>query len=84
MQFGTANIPTQESFSLRVEEMVAREGEYGSYIESTSELMEELDLDPVDAKHLLSQTLIDKITHEAMSNNLLKVKNTTSSVFDFC
>ena len=72
-----------EEFSLEVENRVWSDKEEDSYIYHTAKYAEELEIDPEDVKRLISQSLLDKITHEAMSNKLLKIRNTTSSLLSF-
>jgi hypothetical protein len=74
---------TTEEFSLEVENRVWSDKDDDSYIYHTAKYIEELGLDAPEGKKLIGPALMDKIKNEAMAHNLLKEKNTTSSVFDF-
>jgi hypothetical protein len=74
---------TPEEFSLEVEERVWTDKDDDSYIVHTAKYIEELGLEANEGKKLISPSLMDKIKNEAMAGNLLKEKNTTSSVFGF-
>lgn len=74
---------TPEEFSLEVENRVWTDKDDDSYIIHAARYIEELGLEANEGKKLISPALMDKIKNEAMSCNLLKEKNTTSSVFDF-
>lgn len=73
---------TIESFALEVEQMVAS-GKYDGYIECTSILIEKMDCEPEEVKHLLSPTLIMKIEAEASKSGLLKERHRTSDLTTF-
>lgn len=70
---------TAEAFSLAVERAV-HEGKHESYLTCIVEMAEEYDLEVESIKPYLTQTLIDKVSHEAKSLNLLKERNTTISL----
>lgn len=74
---------TPEEFSLEIENRVWTDKDEDSYIYHTAKYLEELGLEANEGKKLISPALMDKIKNEAMASNLLKEKNTTSSVFDF-
>lgn len=70
------------SFALRVEQLVA-EGIEDSYISAVSMVLEEMDCDPEEGKHLISKTLVEKMQAEALQRRLLKDRPTTRSIMDF-
>lgn len=75
-------IMTSETFSLEVERRYAGDPDPQKlYLTHASDYMEELGIDPSDGKKLISLALLDKIQHEALTRNLLKVKPTTYSLF---
>lgn len=76
-------LPTPEEFSLEVENRAWSDKDEDSYIYHTTKYLEELGLDAVDGKKLISPSLYDKIKVEAMNMRLLKERNTTSSVLGF-
>lgn len=73
---------TPESFALEVERRI-QSGQETSYIEATSTMIEELDCEPEEVKHLLSDTLIKKIEAEASKRGFLKEKHNTSDLSGF-
>jgi hypothetical protein len=73
---------TPEAFALEVEKRVIS-GAEPSYITATSDLIEEMDCDPEEVKHLLSPTLIAKIKAEASKRGLLKEKHLSSDLTNF-
>ena len=74
-------VMTAERFSLEVERRFREEGKDASYISVTASLFEEMDIDAIDGKSLISKSLIDKIENEAQEKNLLKEKASTSRLF---
>lgn len=76
-------LPSSEDFSLEIENRVWQDKDEDSYIYHTAKYIEELGLDAKEGKRLISPSLLDKITHEATENIMLKERNTTSSVFGF-
>lgn len=70
---------TADKFSIEVERAV-HDGTYDSYIGCICEKAEEHDIELASIKPFLTSTLIEKIKHEASSLNLLKEKNTTTSL----
>lgn len=74
---------TAEEFSLEVENRVWTDKDDDSYIVHAARYIEELNLDANEGKKLISPSLMDKIKNEALSMNLLKERNTTSTVFGF-
>lgn len=76
-------IPTPEEFSLEIENRVWTDKDEDSYIFHTAKYIEELGFDAEDGKKFISPSLMDKIKYEAMNKNLLKERNTTSSVMGF-
>jgi len=74
---------TSEDFSLEVENRVWSDKDETSYIYHVTKYAEELEIELDDIKRFLSKSLLDKITHEAMTNKLLKTRITTSSLVDF-
>jgi hypothetical protein len=71
---------TPEEFSLEIERRAWTDKDEDSYIYHTARYAEELEIEPEDVKRLISQSLLDKITHEASKHKLLKERNTTSSL----
>ena len=74
---------TAEEFSLEVENRAWTDKDDDSYIVHAARYIEELNLDANEGKKLISPSLMDKIKNEALSMNLLKERNTTSSVLGF-
>lgn len=74
-------VMTAERFSLEVERRFREEGKDASYISVTAALFEEMDIDAIDGKSLISKSLLDKIENEAQEKNLLKEKASTSRLF---
>lgn len=72
-----ANVLTAEKFSLEIERRRYESDDMLSYLELTTEYLEELGIDPDDGKPLISKTLLEKIYSEALDNNLLKEKSST-------
>ncbi|ACV50043.1 gp33 late promoter transcription accessory protein [Delftia phage PhiW-14] len=72
----------QISFALRVEEIV-ESGIEDNYISAVSHVLEEMDMEPEDAVHLISKTLVGKMEAEALNRRLLKARNNTTSLGGF-
>lgn len=74
------HLMTAESFSLEVERRVKNDPITGSYIEETTALIEELQMEPAEGKEFISVTLRDKIQAEAERRGLLKERNKTTNL----
>ena len=72
---------TPEKFSIEVERAV-HDGLSESFIACIVEKAEEYDLDIESIKPYLTPSLVEKLKHEATSLNLLKERNTTTSLVD--
>lgn len=79
IRYSNGNVATSDNFAELVERRVI-ENET-SYIEETSALMEELDIEPEDGIHLISKPLMEKIRVEAIKTNRLKEKFNTTTIF---
>jgi hypothetical protein len=75
-----ASTITPEEFSLEVERRAWTDKDEDSYIYHAAKFGEELELEPDQVRRLISQSLLDKIRHEASKNKQLKERNTTSSL----
>jgi hypothetical protein len=71
-----------ESFALEVERRVSSKEE-PSYICATSDLIEEMDCEVEEVKHMISPTLVAKIKVEASRRGMLKEKDTTLDISSF-
>ncbi|BAU40093.1 hypothetical protein [Ralstonia phage RSP15] len=78
LHYEDGNMVTRENFAELVERRV--ELNESSYIEETSALLEELDLEPEDGLYLISKTLLDRIRTEAITTNRLKEKFKTNTL----
>lgn len=82
---GTEKTLTQYSFAEAVENLViSNSGDptYG-YIEATSEMIESLDCEVEEVKHLISLTLIEKIKVEAIRRGMLNEKDNSKNLSIF-
>lgn len=75
-----AKVITKDEFTDMVISMV--KSDEVTYIEATSSLIEELNIDIEDAKSLISRPLLAKLEAEASIMNLLKVKHKTKRFFN--
>jgi len=64
-------IMTKKRFSTAVEDIVAKQNM--SYIDAITFVVEERNMDYSNIKKLLSDSLMDKLTHEAASKRLIDV-----------
>lgn len=76
----TQEVITKEEFTDKVVREYKSSPE-GSYIEATTIVCERLGLDMEDIKVYASEVLLDYIMEEAKAKNLLKIKQTTVSLF---
>lgn len=76
---------TQSSFAEAVEKLVLEnknDPDYG-YIEATTEMVESMDCEADEAKHLISLTLIEKIKVEAVKRGMLNEKDNSFCLSGF-
>lgn len=73
---------TPESFAMEVERRVS-EGLEKSYITATADLIEEMDCEAEEVKHMISPTLVAKIRAEALKAGMLKEKDTSVDLTSF-